>query len=86
MGRHHDFTEPCWGHNVESIDAWQFASWSTPRVKPGDTISYITHDKRRVTYRVRKKNYHAPHRVTDMAVFTVKKKRISNEQIGLQTS
>lgn len=83
MGRHHDFSAPRWGHNVESIDAWEFASWSTPRVKPGDTISYITHDNRRVTYQVRKKDYHAPHAVPDMAMFKVKKKRISNEPIGI---
>lgn len=83
MSTHHDFSNPRWGHNVESIAAWRFAAWSTPRVQPGDTISYITHDKRRVTYRVRKKDYRAPYKVPDMSVFTVKKKRISSEPISL---
>lgn len=83
MSTHHDFSTPGWGHNLESIAAWRFAAWSTPRVQPGDTISYITHDKRRVTYRVRKKDYRAPIGVEDMAIFSVKKKRISSEPIGL---
>lgn len=86
MSTHHDFTSTRWGHNIESIDAWRFVTWSIPRVQPGDTISYITHDKRHVTYRVREKDYQAPIGVDDMAVFTVKKKRMSSEPLLMQTS
>ena len=81
MSTHHDFSTPSWGHNIESLAERRFAAWSTPRVRPGDTISYITHDKRRVTYRVREKDYQAPIGVADMAIFTVKKKRLSNEAV-----
>ena len=81
MSTHHDFSKTCWGHSLESIAERRFAAWSTPRVRPGDTISYITHDKRRVTYSVREKDYRAPISVEDMAIFTVKKKRLRNEPV-----
>lgn len=65
----HDFTHRQWGHSLELLEPNSFMTFSRPRVEPGDTVSYETHDHRIVTYKVLEEGYSNPYDPGDQVFF-----------------